>query len=45
MSEKKILSKKARKAAKRLFKKQPHSTRPFEAKDYKALPVGETITQ
>ena len=33
-----ILSKKAKRAAKRLFKKLPHSTRPFSSEDYKALP-------
>ena len=31
-------TKKAKKAAKRLFKRQPHSTRPFSSEDYKNLP-------
>ena len=31
-------TKKAKKAAKRLFKRQPHSTRPFSSEDYKHLP-------
>ena len=31
-------TKKAKKAAKRLFKRQPHSTRPFSSRDYAALP-------
>jgi hypothetical protein len=34
----KATSKKARKAARKAFPKQPHSTRPFSAKDYEALP-------
>jgi hypothetical protein len=31
-------SKKAKKAAKRLFPRQPHTTRPFTSEDYKRLP-------
>jgi hypothetical protein len=34
---KKVLSHKQKKAAKRLFKRQPHSTRAFTAKDYANL--------
>ncbi len=33
----KATSKRTRKQAKRLFKKFPHSTRPFTAQDYAAL--------
>jgi hypothetical protein len=33
-----VLSKKAKKAAKRLVKKLPHSTRPFTSADYTNLP-------
>lgn len=40
MKDKQVLSHKAKKAAKRLFKKQPHSTRPFTSADYIALPKG-----
>lgn len=40
MQEKKALTKKAKRAAKKLFNKQPHNTRPFEQKDYDALPKG-----
>jgi len=29
---------KAKKAAKKLFKKLPHTTRPFSSEDYKNLP-------
>lgn len=31
------LTKRAKRAAKRLFKRQPHSTRPFTGKDYANL--------
>jgi hypothetical protein len=41
----KPISKKAKRAAKKLFKKQPHQTRAFTSADYAALPVGEPITQ
>jgi len=40
MSDKKVLSHKAKKAAKRFFKKLPHSTRAFSSADYAALPKG-----
>ena len=33
-----VLSKRAKKAAKRLFKRQPHQTRAFTSADYVALP-------
>jgi hypothetical protein len=33
-----VLSHKQKKAAKRLFKRQPHTTRPFSSEDYKSLP-------
>ena len=36
-----VLSKKAKKAAKRLVKKLPHNTRPFSSADYVALPKGD----
>lgn len=36
----KATTKKAKRAAKKLFKKQPHSTRPFTMADYDALPKG-----
>ena len=42
MKEKIVLTHRAKKAAKRLFKKLPHSTRPFSITDYNALPKGET---
>jgi hypothetical protein len=35
------LTHKAKKAAKRLFKKSPHSTSAFTSADYAALPKGE----
>ena len=35
----KATSKKTRKAAKKSFRKLPHSTRPFTAKDYDNLPA------
>jgi len=34
---------KQRRAAKKLFPKKPHSTRPFTPEDYEALPVGEIV--
>ena len=34
---KKATNNKARKAARKAFPKQPHSTRPFTSEDYKAL--------
>lgn len=34
------LTKRARKAAKRLFPRKPHNTRAFTATDYAALPKG-----
>ena len=36
----KPITKKAKRAAKRLFKKLPHSTRAFTSADYAALPKG-----
>lgn len=41
MKEKVVLTHRARRIAKRLVKKQPHSTRPFSSEDYAALPKGE----
>jgi len=38
---KKATSKKTRKVARKLFPKQPHSTRPFTLADYNALPKGK----
>lgn len=40
MEDKKVLTKRARRAAKKLFAKQPQPTRPFTSEDYKALPKG-----
>lgn len=37
----KATSKRTRRAAKKLFKKLPHSTRPFTSGDYEALPKGK----
>ena len=37
----KPITKKAKRAAKKSFKKQPHQTRPFSQADYDALPKGE----
>ena len=37
----KATSKRMRKAAKKLFPKIKHSTRPFTSEDYKRLPVGK----
>ena len=37
----KAISKKQRRAAKKLFPRTPHTTRPFTSEDYKALPKGE----
>ncbi len=34
----KPITKRAKRAAKRLFPSQPHSTRAFTSEDYKALP-------
>jgi hypothetical protein len=34
----KPISKKAKKAARKLFPKKPHTTRPFSSEDYKSLP-------
>jgi hypothetical protein len=42
MKDKAVLTHKQRKIAKRLVKKQPHSTRAFTSADYSALPKGET---
>ena len=39
----KPITKKAKKAAKRLFPRKPHNTRPFTSEDYKALPIGDPI--
>ncbi len=36
----KATSKRTRRAAKKLFAKLPHSTRPFSKADYDALPKG-----
>jgi hypothetical protein len=33
-----VLTHKAKRAAKRLFKRKPHVTRPFSSEDYKNLP-------
>jgi hypothetical protein len=38
---KKVTTHRTRKAAKRLFPRKPHSTRPFTSDDYQALPKGE----
>lgn len=38
MTTKAVLSKKAKRAAKKLFKALPNTTRPFSSEDYKALP-------
>ena len=38
----KATSKRARRAAKKLFKKLPHTTRPFTTADYNSLPVGDS---
>jgi hypothetical protein len=38
MTEKKVLTYKTKKAAKKLFKKLPHTTRAFTSLDYAALP-------
>jgi hypothetical protein len=38
MSNKKVLSNKAKRAAKKLFVKLPHTTRAFASSDYAALP-------
>jgi len=35
---KKVLSHKAKKAAKKLYPRKPHTTRPFSSIDYAALP-------
>ena len=43
MKGKKVLTHKQLRAAKRLFKKQPHSTRPFTLKDYDNLPKGSVL--
>lgn len=42
MNDKKVLTKRARRSAKKAFAKKPHSTRPFSAKDYENLPKGGT---
>lgn len=42
MTDKQPLTHRAKKAAKRLFKKLPNTTRPFTFADYTALPKGET---
>lgn len=34
----KATSKRTRKAARKLFKKLPHTTRPFSSEDYQSLP-------
>jgi hypothetical protein len=36
-----VLTHKAKKAARKLFKKLPNTTRAFSSEDYKALPKGE----
>jgi hypothetical protein len=38
MKTKQVLSKKQKRAAKRLFKRKPHTTRAFTSLDYKNLP-------
>ena len=38
MTMKKVLSKKAKRAAKKLFTKLPNTTRPFASSDYANLP-------
>ena len=40
MKNKVVLSHKAKRTAKRLFKKLPHSTHAFTSADYQALPKG-----
>lgn len=40
MKDKQVLSHKQKRVARKLFKKQPHSTRPFTSADYAALPKG-----
>ena len=40
MTEKKVLSNKQKRAAKKAFAKKPHSTRAFTSADYAALPKG-----
>ena len=40
MKDKALLTHRTRRIAKRLVKKQPHSTRPFTSADYSALPKG-----
>ena len=37
----KPITKKAKKAARKLFAKKPHSTKPFSSEDYKRLPSAE----
>jgi hypothetical protein len=37
----KAITKKAKRAAKKLFASKPHSTRAFTSEDYLALPKGE----
>lgn len=41
MTKKLVLTHKAKKAAKRFFKKLPHTTRPFTNLDYSNLPKGK----
>jgi hypothetical protein len=43
MKDKQVLSHKQKRAAKKLFKKQPHSTRAFTSADYAALPKGGDV--
>jgi len=42
MKTKQVLSKKQKRAAKRLFPRKPHTTRAFTSADYAALPKGES---
>ena len=37
MKDKQVLSNKQKRAAKKLFRKLPNTTRPFSSEDYKAL--------
>jgi hypothetical protein len=41
MNDKKVLTNKQRRAAKKLFKSEPNTTRAFTSADYSALPKGE----
>ena len=41
MKDKQVLSNKQKRAARKLFAKKPHTTRPFSSEDFKALPKGD----